>query len=154
MFLKQRNIVFECNIFTIWNTACDASFLKHHTPVIHFDILHFKNEETLFYSVGPISGYSPLQVPHNLHKRSNRLISIFQLTGLPASGGIRPKALQLSAIIKLTGNANLLVQSQMKVKGPNLVQLRLISYKSKIETFMFVAEFQYACWHTHSIVTF
>ena len=59
MFLKQRNIVFECNIFTIWNTACDASFLKHyHTPVIHFDILHFKNEETLYYSAGPISRYS------------------------------------------------------------------------------------------------
>ena len=33
--------------------ACDASFLKHyHTPVIHFGILHFKNKETLFYSVG------------------------------------------------------------------------------------------------------
>ena len=53
MVLKQRNIVFECNIFTIWNTACDASFLKHyHIPVIHFGILHFKNKETLFYSVG------------------------------------------------------------------------------------------------------
>ena len=38
--------------------AYDASFLKHHTPVIHFGILHFKNEETLFYSVGPISRYS------------------------------------------------------------------------------------------------
>ena len=33
--------------------ACDASFLKHdHARVIHFDILHFKDEETLFYSVG------------------------------------------------------------------------------------------------------
>ena len=61
MFLKQRNIVFECDIFTISNTACDASFLKHyHTRVIHFGILHVKNEETLFYSVGPISRYSPL----------------------------------------------------------------------------------------------
>ena len=60
MFLKQQNIVFECNIFTIGNTSCDASFLKHyHTPVIHFGILHFKNEETLFYSAGPISRYSP-----------------------------------------------------------------------------------------------
>ena len=40
--------------------ACDASFLKHyHTPVIHFGILHFKSEETLFCSVGPISRYSP-----------------------------------------------------------------------------------------------
>ena len=39
--------------------ACDASFLKYyHTPVIHFGILHFKNEETLFYSEGPISRYS------------------------------------------------------------------------------------------------
>ena len=39
--------------------ACDASFLKHyHTPVIHFGILHFKNEETLFYSAGPILRYS------------------------------------------------------------------------------------------------
>ena len=39
--------------------ACDASFLKHdHTPVIHFGLLHFKNEETLFYSAGPISRYS------------------------------------------------------------------------------------------------
>ena len=39
--------------------ACDTSFLKHyHTPVIHFGILHFKNEETLFYPVGPISRYS------------------------------------------------------------------------------------------------
>ena len=38
--------------------ACDASFLKHyHTPVIHFGTLHFKNEETLYYSVGPISRY-------------------------------------------------------------------------------------------------
>ena len=36
--------------------ACDASFLKHyHTPVIHFGTLHFKNEETLYYSAGPIS---------------------------------------------------------------------------------------------------
>ena len=41
--------------------ACDASFLKHyHTPVIHFGLLHFKNEETLFYSAGPISRYSQL----------------------------------------------------------------------------------------------
>ena len=39
--------------------ACDASFLKHHhTPVIHFGILHFKNEETLCHSAGPISRYS------------------------------------------------------------------------------------------------
>ena len=39
--------------------ACDGSFLKHyHTPVIHFGILHFKSEETLFYSAGPISPYS------------------------------------------------------------------------------------------------
>ena len=39
--------------------ACDASFLKHyHTPVIHFGTLHFKNEETLYYSAGPISRYS------------------------------------------------------------------------------------------------
>ena len=35
------------------------SFLQHyHTPVIHFGILHFKNEETLFYYAGPISRYS------------------------------------------------------------------------------------------------
>ena len=41
--------------------ACEASFLKHyHTPVIHFGILHFKNEETLFYSAGPISQYSQI----------------------------------------------------------------------------------------------
>ena len=40
--------------------ACDASFLKHyHTPVIHFGTLHFKKEETLYYSAGPISRYSP-----------------------------------------------------------------------------------------------
>ena len=46
-------------MFTIWNKACDASFLKHsHNPVIHFGILHFKNEETSFYSAGPISRYS------------------------------------------------------------------------------------------------
>ena len=39
--------------------ACDASFLKHyHTPVIQFSTLHFKNEETLYYSAGPISRYS------------------------------------------------------------------------------------------------
>ena len=39
--------------------ACNASFLKHyHTPVIHFGTLHFKNEETLYYSAGPISRYS------------------------------------------------------------------------------------------------
>ena len=39
--------------------ACDASFLKHyHTPVIHFGTLHFNNEETLYYSAGPISRYS------------------------------------------------------------------------------------------------
>ena len=39
--------------------ACDASFLKHyHTLVIHLGILYFKNEETLFHSVGPISRYS------------------------------------------------------------------------------------------------
>ena len=30
-------------------------FLKHHTLVIHFGIMHFKNEEILFYSAGPIS---------------------------------------------------------------------------------------------------
>ena len=41
--------------------ACNASFLKHyHTPVIHFGTLHFKNEETLYYSAGPISRYSPV----------------------------------------------------------------------------------------------
>ena len=63
MFLKQRNIVFECNIFTVRNTACDASFLKHsHNPVMHFGILHFKNEETLFYSGGPISRYSQIVI--------------------------------------------------------------------------------------------
>ena len=28
--------------------ACAASFLKHHTLIIHFGIVHFKNEETLF----------------------------------------------------------------------------------------------------------
>ena len=40
--------------------AYDASFLKHyHTPVIHFGALHFKNEETLYYSAGPISRCSP-----------------------------------------------------------------------------------------------
>ena len=52
MFLKQRNIAigFERNILTIWNSVCDVSFFKHyHTPVIHFGILHLKNEETLFY---------------------------------------------------------------------------------------------------------
>ena len=39
--------------------ACDVLFLKHYrTPVIHFGTLHFKNEETLFYSAGPISRYS------------------------------------------------------------------------------------------------
>ena len=39
--------------------ACDASLLKHyHTPVIHFGTFHFKNEETLYYSAGPISRYS------------------------------------------------------------------------------------------------
>ena len=41
--------------------TCDASFLhvKHkHTPVIHFGILHFKNEKTLFSSAGPISRYN------------------------------------------------------------------------------------------------
>ena len=32
-------------------------FLKHHTLVIHFGISHFKNEEILFYSAGPISRY-------------------------------------------------------------------------------------------------
>ena len=43
--------------------ACDASFLKHyHTPVIHFGTLHFKNEETLYYSAGPISRYSPRSI--------------------------------------------------------------------------------------------
>ena len=47
--------------FTVCNMACDASFLKHYrTPVIHFGILHFKNKETLFYSAGPISRYSPI----------------------------------------------------------------------------------------------
>ena len=34
----------------------------------------------------------------------------------------------------------------MKVKVTNLVQMRLISYRSKMETFIFVAEFQYACF--------
>ena len=35
------------------------SFFKHSdNPVIHFGILHFKNEETLFYSELPISRYS------------------------------------------------------------------------------------------------
>ena len=50
--------------------ACDASFLKHyHTPVIHFGVLHFKNEETLFYSAGPISRYSlNLQFPYQATK--------------------------------------------------------------------------------------
>ena len=35
------------------------SFLKHYQIlVIHYTVLHFKNEETLFYSAGPISRYS------------------------------------------------------------------------------------------------
>ena len=63
--------------------------------------------------------------------------------------GIRPKALQLSVMIRLTGNANLFVQ--MTVNVPNLVQMRLISYRSKMETFMLVAEFQYAC-STHTYI--
>ena len=48
--------------------ACDASFLKHyHTPVIHFGTLHFKNEETLYYSAGPISRYSHFHMPSRNH---------------------------------------------------------------------------------------
>ena len=47
------------------------SFLKHHTPVIHSGILHIKKEETLFYSVGPMSRYSPAWAP-SLKNRSVR----------------------------------------------------------------------------------
>ena len=41
----------------------------------------------------------------------------------------------------------------MTVKVPNLVQMRLISYRIKMETFMFVAEFQDACF-THTYIFF
>ena len=61
-----------------------------------------------------------------------------------AGGGIRPKALQLSAMTRLasdrhstTGSTNL------------LVQMRLISYRIKMETFMFVAEFRLCLFHTY-----
>ena len=54
--------------------ACDASFLKHyHTPVIHFGTLHLKNEETLYYSAGPISRYS-----HNNAVNTNILLTYQQ----------------------------------------------------------------------------
>ena len=36
---------------------CRSLNIITHTPVIHFDILNFKNEEILFYSVGPVSRY-------------------------------------------------------------------------------------------------
>ena len=42
------NVIF----FTTGNTAGDVSFLKHyHTPVIHFGMLHYKNDETLFLNL-------------------------------------------------------------------------------------------------------
>ena len=41
--------------------------------------------------------------------------------------------------------------AQMTVKEPNMVQMRLILYRSKMETFMFVAEFQYARF-THTYI--
>ena len=41
--------------------------------------------------------------------------------------------------------------ARITVKVPNLVQMRLISYRLKMETFMFVAEFRYACFtHTYT----
>ena len=58
MFLKFLNV-----IFPQFEIRYVMSFLKHyHIPVIHFGILHFKNEETLFHSAGPISRYSQLLV--------------------------------------------------------------------------------------------
>ena len=59
--------------------ACDASFLKHyHTPVIHFGILHFKNEEILYYSAGPISQYSPvLDIKFNFSENFFQSVKIF-----------------------------------------------------------------------------
>ena len=41
--------------------------------------------------------------------------------------------------------------AQMTVKVPNLVRMRLISYRIKMETFLFVAEFRYACF-THAYI--
>ena len=64
--------------------ACDASFLKHyHTPVIHFGTLHFKNEETLYYSAGPISRYS--QNIHVLDKVDFRFVPTNACTERKAS---------------------------------------------------------------------
>ena len=68
---------------------------------------------------------------------------------------MKPKALQLSAMIRLASDRQYSGQhqsfgiiAQMPVKVPNLVQVRLISFKIKVETFMFVTEFRYACF-TH-----
>ena len=41
--------------------------------------------------------------------------------------------------------------AQMTVKVPNLVLMRPISYRTKMESFMFVAEFRYACF-THTYI--
>ena len=64
--------------------ACDASFLKHyHTPVIHFGTLHFKNKETLYYSAGPTSRYSPQKgqrsTCHHVHMAALTLISSIEV---------------------------------------------------------------------------
>ena len=57
--------------------ACDASFLKHYqTSVNHFDILHFKKEETSFYSVGRLF--------HNIAEISNG--SLLSKQGLTPPG--------------------------------------------------------------------
>ena len=58
--------------------ACDASFLKHHTRVVQFGTLHFKNEETLYYSAGPISRYSPvLDIKFNFSENFFQSVKIF-----------------------------------------------------------------------------
>ena len=60
--------------------ACDALFLKrYHTPVIHFGILHFKNKETLFYSVGPTSRYSRSCHDKMGHIKTNKTLHLTEI---------------------------------------------------------------------------
>ena len=69
-------------------------FLKSH-PVIHFGILHFKNKETLFYSVGPISQYSPQQLSKSAQEKFSHQISSPFSNSMDQNTGIKTLLIHL-----------------------------------------------------------
>ena len=80
------------------------------------------------------------------------------LVDLPAGGGIRPKALQLSAMIRLASD-RLLKRATPTFwynrtndgKGAKFGINEVNFIQKEMETFMFVAEFRYACF-THAYI--